>query len=262
MAEEKTSTETKVEEKQIDQQTNETTTTNSTLENILGEDLFEYYSNNKKQSQVILIAIGVLIVAFLGYNFIYMDMIVKPKEKESIEKIWQAESKAFDEQDWSSAINGDSLGFFSGFKKISENYSGYSGADVAQYNLGISYLNNREYENAIKTLKKVSFDDELLGTISLGAIGDAFLQLGAVSDALTYYTKAYKRRDNDLTSPLYMMKAALCLEAESDYDNAIKVYEEIYIKYPNSTHAINAEKYMESLKLGSPVFKFETNNVK
>ena len=260
MAEEKTSTETKVEEKQIDQQTNDATSTNSTLENILGEDLFEYYSNNKKQSQLILIAVGVLIVAFLGYNFVYMDMIVKPKEKESIEKIWQAESKAFDEQDWASAINGDSLGFYSGFKKVSENYSGYSGADVAQYNLGISYLNNREYENAIKTLKKVSFDDELLGTVSLGAIGDAFLQLGSVSDALDYYNKAYKRRDNDLTSPMYMMKAALCLEAQGDFEMAIKVYKELYLKYPNSTHAINAEKYMESLKLGNPVFKFETNN--
>jgi tetratricopeptide (TPR) repeat protein len=232
---------------------------NFDLESILGEDLYQFYLNNKKQSIGIVIGLALVIVAFLGYKFVYMDMFVIPTQKESVEKIWQAEAKAFDQQDWATAINGDSLGFFSGFKKISEEYSGYKGGDVAKYNLGISYLNNREYENAIKTLKKVTFEDELLGTISLGAIGDALLQLGNVSDALVYYTKAFKRRDNDMTSPIYMMKAALCHEVENNYDEAIKIYKDVFTIYPNSTYSINAEKYMESLKLGKPVYEFETS---
>ena len=223
-------------------------------------DMHQFYINNKKQSVAIVIGLAAVIVAFLGYKFVYMDMIVIPTQEESIEKIWQAEAKAFDQQDWTTAINGDSLGFFSGFKKISEEYSGYKGGEVAKYNLGISYLNNREYENAIKTLKKVTFEDELLGTISLGAIGDALLQLGNVSDALVYYTKAYKRRDNDMTSPIYMMKAALCHEVENNYDEAIKIYKDVFTKYPNSTYSLNAEKYMESLKLGNPVYQFKTSS--
>jgi outer membrane protein assembly factor BamD (BamD/ComL family) len=56
-----------------------------------------------------------------------------------------------------------------------------------------------------------------------------------------------------------MMKAAFCQEAEGNYDDAIKVYKTLFSKYPNSTYSINAEKYMESLKLGQPVYKFETN---
>ena len=235
--------------------------TENTLELILGEKGYEYYLNNKKQVTLYAIIIGSLILSALAYKLIYVKMIVEPKEEEAIEKLWQAESKAFDENDWETSIYGDSLGFFKGFKQLSEKYSGQKAGQIAQYNLGISFLNNKEYENAILALKKVSFDDEILGTITLGAIGDSYLQLGAVSDALEYYTKAYNRRDNDLTSPIYLMKAALCHEIEENYDDAIKLYEMIYKNYPNSKNAITAEKYAESLKLGSPVYKFDKENI-
>ncbi len=59
-----------------------------------------------------------------------------------------------------------------------------------------------------------------------------------------------------------MMKAAFCHEAEGEYKTAIKIYQELYLKYPNSSYAVNAEKYMESLKLGNPVYKFESNSNK
>ena len=234
--------------------------TENTLELILGEKGYEYYINNKKQATLFVIIIGSLILATLAYKLVYVKMIVEPKEDEATEKLWQAESKAFDENDWETSIYGDSLGFFKGFKQISEKYSGQKAGQIAQYNLGISFLNNKEYENAILALKKVTFDDEILGTITLGAIGDSYLQLGAVSDALEYYTKAYNRRENDLTSPIYLMKAALCHEIEENYDDAIKLYEMIYNNYPNSKNAITAEKYAESLKLGSPVYKFDKEN--
>ena len=45
-------------------------------------------------------------------------MIVEPKEEEGIEELWQAESKAFDENDWETSIYGDSLGFL----KVLNNY--------------------------------------------------------------------------------------------------------------------------------------------
>jgi tetratricopeptide (TPR) repeat protein len=227
---------------------------NIDLEKILGESGYDYYQENKQKVNTIGIVLVLVVVGLLGYNLIWKNMIVLPKEKKSIEELWRAESKAFDFNDWSTAINGDSLGLFSGFESISEEYSGYASGDIASYNLGISHLNNGDYDNAIEVLKKVSFDDELLGTISIGAIGDAYMQNGSVSDAFTYYEKAYKRRDNELTSPIYMMKAAFCLEIEEKYEEAIKIYENLYLKYPNSTLSLKAEKYMESLKLGAPVY--------
>ena len=48
----------------------------------------------------------------------------------------EAESKAFDEQDWN-LQKWNSLGFFKGFKQISKKYSGQNAGKIAQYNLNI-----------------------------------------------------------------------------------------------------------------------------
>jgi tetratricopeptide (TPR) repeat protein len=265
MAEDKNKTEEKSTENSVDikassQSVNQENGVENNLELILGEKSYEYYLNNKKKVTFYSIAVLAIILGALAYKLIYIQMVVEPKEEEAIEKLWQAESKAFDEQDWESAINGDSLGFFKGFKQISKKYSGQNAGKIAQYNLGISLLNNKNYENAIVELKKVSFQDELLGTISQGAIGDAYLQLGAVSDAFVYYQKAYQRKENDLTTPLYLMRAAMCLEIEENYSKAIELYEMVYKNYPSSKDAVRAEKYAESLKLGNPVYMFDRSN--
>lgn len=265
MAEDKNKTEDKSTENSVDikassQSVNQENGVENNLELILGEKGYEYYLNNKKKVTFYSIAVLAIILGALAYKLIYIQMVVEPKEEEAIEKLWQAESKAFDEQDWESAINGDSLGFFKGFKQISKKYSGQNAGKIAQYNLGISLLNNKNYENAIVELKKVSFQDELLGTISQGAIGDAYLQLGAVSDAFVYYEKAYQRKENDLTTPLYLMRAAMCLEIEENYSKAIELYEMVYKNYPSSKDAVRAEKYAESLKLGNPVYMFDRSN--
>jgi len=53
------------------------------------------------------------------------------------------------------------------------------------------------------------------------------------------------------------MKAALCLEILEDYETAINLYRDVVQKFPLSSVANNAEKYMESLLLGKPVYQFE-----
>ena len=56
-----------------------------------------------------------------------------------------------------------------------------------------------------------------------------------------------KRKENELTTPLYLMRAALCLEIEENYSKAIELYEMVYKNYPSSKDAVRAEKYAESL---------------
>ena len=51
------------------------------------------------------------------------------------------------------------------------------------------------------------------------------------------------------------MKLAFTQEMNEDYDKAQKVYQELVEKYPTSPLSITAEKYLESLKLGGPVYK-------
>ena len=141
MAEEKNNPESETfinndESTKVNESLNNENVVENTLELILGEKGYEYYLNNKKKVTLYTIIVVGLILAILGYKLIYVKMIVEPKEKEGIEELWQAESKAFDENDWETAIYGDSLGFFKGFKEISENYSGQKAGQIAQYNWG------------------------------------------------------------------------------------------------------------------------------
>ena len=145
----------------VSESSNNENVVENTIELILGEKGYEYYLKNKKQVTLYAVIVLVLLIAVIGYKLIYIKMIVEPKEKEGIEELWQAESKAFDENDWETSIYGDSLGFFKGFKEISEDYSGQKAGQIAQYNLGIAFMNNKEYENAIIALKKVNFNDIL-----------------------------------------------------------------------------------------------------
>lgn len=224
------------------------------LEDFLGEKTYNFYLNNKKLFIGSTASFLFLVIAWFAYNVVWYNYVVIPANEKSIEDLWQAEHSAFDKADWNTAINGDSLNTFDGFKDLAEEHSGTSGGEIATYELGISYLNNEQYEEAIKTLKQSSFDDELIGTITLGAIGDAYMQLGNVTDAYNSYKQAYLRRDNVLTTPIYMMKAAGAKEIEGDYKEAILIYEELVQKYPSSNYSISAEKYLESLKLESPVY--------
>ena len=69
-----------------------------------------------KQSKRCCSCTSLLLVSIVGYKYIYVNKILIPKQTESLEAIWRAENKAFDEQNWNEAINGDSLGLFDGLK--------------------------------------------------------------------------------------------------------------------------------------------------
>lgn len=210
----------------------------------------DFFEKNKK----VITGIVVILLLAIGGSFIYNNWIVAPKNKKSIDALWHSEYSLLNEENWTAAINGDSLGN-KGLKKVAEEFSGYTGGKIAQYDLGIAYLNNGQYSEAIEALKKVDFDDEMISTIALGAIGDAYIAMenASVTDAAEYYEKAYKNSNNELTAPIYMLKAAYARELEGKYEAAVKIYEELISKFPNVSEAEQAKKYLELAKVGKSV---------
>ncbi|MGC9354393.1 MAG: tetratricopeptide repeat protein, partial [Mariniphaga sp.] len=69
---------------------------------------------------------------------------------------------------------------------------------------------------------------------------------------LKHYRKAYKMNDNELTTPVYMMKAAKLLESMDELEDALALYKEIKEKYPETTEGQNVDKYIArvEIKLG------------
>ena len=101
------------------------------------------------------------------------------------------------------------------------------------------YLQRGEYDLSIDYLEDFSANDPILGALALGGIADAFTELNQLEDALGYYKKAANYADNDLTTPLFLLKGAqvaLSLDAKSDAVSMLETLAADYAATPQATH--------------------------
>ncbi|RIH65379.1 hypothetical protein D1164_09630 [Mariniphaga sediminis] len=204
-----------------------------------------FIENNQKTITYIVGAIVLITVAYLGFSKFYMQ----PRNKEAQSQMFMAENY-FERDSFNLAINGD--GNYLGFLDIIDDYGMTKSANLAKYYTGISYLYLGQYEDALDYLGDFKTKDILLKPIAEGAKGDAKLELGDTDGALNHYKKAYSISDNELTSPVYMMKAAKLLESMDELEDALALYKEIKSKYPDTTEGQNADRYIArvEIKLG------------
>ncbi len=202
----------------------------------------QYIEDNQKLITYIVGAVILVVGGYLAFHKFFMQ----PKEKEALSQMFMAENY-FEKDSFNLAINGD--GNYLGFLDIIDDYGITKSANRAKYYAGISYLHLGQYEEAIDYLKKFKTDDLLLAPVKMGAIGDAMLELGEKEDALKQYKKAYSETENELTTPVYKMKAAKLLESMDKFGEALKLYEEIKKDYPQSTEGTTVDKYIARVKI-------------
>jgi TolA-binding protein len=88
----------------------------------------------------------------------------------------------------------------------------------------------------------------LVGPRANCLIGDAYLELNNLDDALQYYKKAALHAPNKYFSPRYLMKAALVQELQKNYSDAISTYGQVIEKYYESQEATDAKKLKARLE--------------
>jgi tetratricopeptide (TPR) repeat protein len=194
-----------------------------------------------------LIAVAVVILGYLAYN----KYIVEPNELEAADEL--AYPKKYFEQAQNTTIAVDSLYNLSlngadgkyGLVDIADNYNNTKAGNIAKYMSGIAYLKIGDYENAIKYLSDFSSDDEMLGALALGNIGDAFAEINQQNDALKYYIDASEYKVNNFTTPLYLFKAGLMAMELEEYDKAEDLFTKIKDNYSKSDEAINIGIYIQ-----------------
>lgn len=202
----------------------------------------QFIEDNQKTITYVVAGIIFVVVAFLGFNKFYLQ----PQEDEALSQMFMAENY-FEKDSFNLAINGD--GNYLGFLDIIEDYGLTKSANRAKYYTGISYLHLGDYELAIEYLKDFETEDLLLAPIVEGAQGDALVELGETEKALKHYKKAYSLTNNELTTPVYMMKAAGLLESMDELEDALSLYQEIKDKYPTSAEGTSIDKYIARVKL-------------
>lgn len=210
----------------------------------------QWIEKNSKTLFMALVAIVVVFLAFLGYN----KYVVEPNETEASNEL-AFPRKYFDEA--ATAGSGiDSLlnlglegadGKY-GFLDIAKSYSGTNAGNIANYYAGISYLQMKQYDKAIEYLSKFDSDDEVLGPVALGAIGDAFSDIDQQEDALEYYEKAANKKANEFTTPLFLYKAGQTAMLLKKYDKAEQLFTQIKEKYSKSDQGKDIEKFIYAAK--------------
>ena len=191
-----------------------------------------------KNQNIILTFIGVISLSVLSYLG-YERLIADPNEKEAISELNKAQyffelALVSNESDslFKLALNGGEGKY--GFLDIVKEYSGTKASNLANYSIGMSYLNLKEYDNAIIYLEKFKSDDILLKSISLGTIGDCFSELNQPDEAFEYYQKAFKHNENIYTTPKYLFKAALIGSEIGKYRSSIDFLNRIKDEFPDS----------------------------
>jgi tetratricopeptide (TPR) repeat protein len=201
----------------------------------------QFLEANQKLIGIVIGAIVLVVVGYLGLNKFYLE----PRLTEAQEQMFMAQNY-FEKDSFNLALNGD--GNNPGFLDIIDDFGSTDAGNLANYYAGVSYLNLGQFDNAIEYLKKFDTNDVLLGPISVGAQGDANLELGKTDKALDLYTEAYKMNDNELTTPVYMLKAGELLESSNKAADALKLYETIKQKYPETNEGRSIDKYIARAK--------------
>ena len=207
----------------------------------------QWVEKNQRPIFIGLIAIVVVILGYLGYN----KYILEPNEIEAADEL--AFPKEYFEEAQNSSFAVDSLYNLSlngadgkfGLIDIAEQYSNTKAGNLAKYMSGIAYLKIGDYENAIKNLSEFNSDDEMLGALALGNIGDAFSEIDQPEDALKYYLDAANFKDNNFITPLYLFKAGNVAMDLQEYDKAEKSFTKIKDDYASSEEAKNINIFIQ-----------------
>ena len=167
------------------------------------------------------------------------------KDRNASSEIFTAQ-KYFEKENYEAALNGD--GNYLGFTEVYDSYSSTKTGKLAAYYAGISYMKLGKYEEAIDYLKKFNGKDDILAPMALGAIGDCYMELDNMNEAVAYYEKAVAKSKNEFTGPVFLTKAGMTYEILGDYANALKCYKALKADYPLSNEAFEIGKSISRME--------------
>jgi len=215
-------------------------TTISSVEETLSRT--EHYLEENYKTLLIGLGVIVLLVGLFWLGRLY----ISKRNNEAQSQMFQAE-RYLELDSLKLALNGD--GNYLGFLDIAKDYKLTNSGNLAKYCAGICYLHLGNYKEAIEYLEKYSKKDKVIGSMSIGATGDAYVELGDLDKGVAKYIEAADFAQNSFNTPLFLMKAGEIYELKGKYAEALNLYERIENEYPESTEGTTIDKYIARAKL-------------
>ncbi len=217
----------------------------------------DMWRNNSKLITIIGVVIIAGLLAWIGYK----KFIVEPNEKTAAEMIYPAENlfdkmaaNGFSKDSVAILLNGGTPGGIpvTGLLKLVKQYSGTEASNRANYMIGASYLQIKEFDKALQYLKdfKGNGADQVQSRAYM-MMGHAYAEKKNTADALDNYKKAASVNEKDeIFAADALLTAAAYAGTLDKKDDAIKLYKEVQTKYPTNIAVQNGEIDKQLAKLG------------
>lgn len=196
----------------------------------------------KHQKLIYGIIAAVIVIAGVIWG---MKALNDRKDRKASNEIFTAQ-KLFEKQEYEAALVGN--GNYLGFTEVYDSYKKTKTGKLAAYYAGICNLKLGKYQEAIDYLQKYTTKDDIFYPMALGAIGDCYMELDDLNNAVSYYEKAIKKSKTEFTAPVFLDKAAKTYEILGDYTNALKCYNTLKTDYPKSNEAFEINKTIANIE--------------
>jgi len=197
----------------------------------------QFIEDNQKALTYILGGLIVVLLIVIGGNRYYL----KPLNEEAASDMYYAE-RFFEMDSFNLALNG--YGTYPGFLNVIDDYGISKSAKISKYYAGVCYHQLGDYEAAVNLLNKFKTDDLLVGAAKYSTLGDAYVEMGDMSKAISAYKSGIEKYENNFSSPIILKKLGLVYEELNQLDDALETYKVIESTYPGTSEGKEIKKYI------------------
>ena len=197
----------------------------------------QFIEDNQKVLTYILGGLIVVLLIIIGGNRYYL----KPLNEEAAADMYYAE-RFFEMDSFNLALNG--YGTYPGFLNVIDDYGISKSAKISKYYAGVCYHQLGDYEAAVNLLNKFKTDDLLVGAAKYSTLGDAYVEMGDMSKAISAYKSGIEKYENNYSSPIILKKLGLVYEELGQLDDALETYKVIESTYPGTSEGKEIKKYI------------------
>ncbi len=197
----------------------------------------QFIEDNQKVLTYILGGLIVVLLIIIGGNRYYL----KPLNDEAAADMYYAE-RFFEMDSFNLALNG--YGTYPGFLNVIDDYGISKSAKISKYYAGVCYHQLGDYEAAVNLLNKFKTDDLLVGAAKYSTLGDAYVEMGDMSKAISAYKSGIEKYENNFSSPIMLKKLGLVYEELGQLDDALETYKVIESTYPGTSEGKEIKKYI------------------
>lgn len=192
-----------------------------------------FIEQNKKKIIIVVVAALVVVLAIFGLR----KMSQNRNEKAGAEMF--AAEQYFNQGDYKQALEGNTT--HAGLAEVAKKYGSTKSGNRAKYLAAYCSLELGNYADAAKYAKSAKLKDQIAKVNAVILNGDAEMELGNTSKAISLYEKAAKMDDNFITTPAALRKAAEAYLLEGNKAKAKELAEKVK-DYPESAEYNTIDK--------------------